>query len=50
MNPALRKKIQLGLLAAIALAALRSGYILYQRHEQKAQQAAKAEAPPLDPS
>src|SRR5262249_45767945 len=50
MTPELRKKIQLGLLAGITLAALRTGYILYQRHEQKAEQTQKQEAPSLDPS
>ena len=50
MTPELRKKIQLGLVAGIALAGLRTGYILYQRHEQKAEQAKKQEAPALDPS
>jgi len=50
MTPELRKKIQLGLLAGIALATLRTGYILYQRHEQKAEHTKKQEAPPLDPS
>jgi hypothetical protein len=50
MTPELRKKIQLGLLAGIALAALRTGCILYERHEQKAEQSKKQEAPSLDPS
>jgi hypothetical protein len=50
MTPELRRKIQLGLVAGIALAALRTGYILYHRHEQKAEQTKQQQAPPLDPS
>ena len=50
MTPELRRKMQLGLLAGIALAALRTGYILYQRHEQKAEQTKRVQAQPLNPS
>lgn len=50
MSPEARKRIQLALLAGIALAALRTGYILYERHQEKAEQTKKQEAPPLDPS
>ena len=41
-----RKKIQLVFAAAITIAALRTGYILYQRHEDAAAPV-KKEAPPL---
>jgi hypothetical protein len=50
MRPEARKRIQLALLAGIALAALRTGYILYERHQEKAEQTKKQEAPPLDSS
>ena len=43
-----KRKIQLVLAIAIAVAALRAGYVLYQRHSEKAEQAAK-QAPPLNP-
>lgn len=42
-----RQKVQLVLAAAIAVAALRTGYILYQRHEANTPQP-KAPPPPLN--
>ena len=50
MSPEARKRIQLALLAGIALAALRTGYILYERHQEKAEQTRKQESPPIDSS
>jgi hypothetical protein len=44
-----KKKIQLVLLLAIAIAAIRTVYILYQRHSEKIKQAEKTTAPPLNP-
>ena len=35
MSPEIRKRIQLALLAALALATLRAGYIFYERHEDQ---------------
>src|ERR1700720_5060585 len=35
MSPEAKQKLQLALLLAMAVAALRTGYILYQRHEDK---------------
>lgn len=35
MSPEAKQRIQLALLAAFAVAALRTGYILYQRHEDR---------------
>jgi hypothetical protein len=50
ITPEAKKRIQLVLLLAIALAAIRTGYILYQRHSEKAAQAGKhAAPPPLNP-
>jgi hypothetical protein len=46
MSPQARKKIQLFLYLALAVAATRTGYILYQRHAENAEPA-KKEAPPL---
>jgi hypothetical protein len=48
MTPEAKQKIQLVLVIAIAVAALRAGYVVYQRHEEQAEQAAK-QAPPLNP-
>jgi hypothetical protein len=47
--PQAKRKIQLFLLAAIVLAAVRSGYILYERHAENAEQVKKQAAPPLNP-
>ena len=49
ITPEAKQKIQLFLLAAIVLAAARSGYILYERHEANSQQVNKESAPPLSP-
>src|ERR1700726_4086646 len=35
MSPEAKQKLQLALLLAMAVAALRTGYILYQRHEDR---------------
>ena len=43
-----RKKIQLVLILAMAITAIRVGWIFYERH-QEAQAPAKKEAPPLNP-
>ncbi len=43
-----KKKIQLFLWAIVVIAAVRTGYILYQRHAEQTAQTAKA-APPLNP-
>jgi hypothetical protein len=48
MTPEAKQKIQLVLVIAIAVAALRAGYVLYERHSERAEQAAK-QAPPLNP-
>jgi hypothetical protein len=48
INPALKRKIQVALVAAIAVAAARAGYIVYQRHVTKIEEARK-QAPPLNP-
>lgn len=51
MSPELKQRIQIVLAAAIAIAAIRTGYILYQRHEANSKQAQKqnAAAPALNP-
>ena len=48
MTPELKKRIQILLLAAIALAAIRAVYIFYQRRGQRAEDA-KTQAPPPNP-
>jgi hypothetical protein len=48
MNAEAKQKIQLVLVIAIAVAALRAGYIVYQRHAERTEHAAK-QAPPLNP-
>jgi hypothetical protein len=48
MSAGLKHKIQLVLLVAIAVAAVRTGYVLYQRHTEKARQS-KAATPSLNP-
>src|SRR5213595_2726845 len=48
ITPEAKRKIQLFLLAVIALAAVRAGYILYQRHAENIQQQKKQAAPPLN--
>jgi hypothetical protein len=49
ITPEAKQKIQLLLLAAIALAAVRTGYILYQRHAESIEQQKKQAARPLNP-
>src|SRR5882724_1250747 len=48
MTSEAKKKIQLVLVIAIAVAALRAGYVVYERHSERAEQAAKP-VPPLNP-
>jgi hypothetical protein len=48
MTSEAKQKIQLLLAIAIAVAALRAGYVVYERHNERAEQAAK-QAPPLNP-
>ncbi len=48
ISPELKQKIQLVLLIAIAVAAVRAGYILYQRHVTRLEEA-RRQAPPLNP-
>jgi hypothetical protein len=43
-----KRKLQIGLVLAIAVAAIRTGYILYERHIDETQQV-KSQAPPLNP-
>src|ERR1700733_15415685 len=45
---AVKQKLQIVLVFAIAVAALRTGYILYARHAESIEQARK-QAPPLNP-
>jgi hypothetical protein len=50
MRPELKQRIQIVLVIAILLAAVRSGWILYKRHSEKAAQTAhKPAAPGLNP-
>src|SRR5438094_978945 len=49
ITPEAKRKIQLLLLAVIALAAVRAGYVLYQRHAESIEQKKKQAAPPLNP-
>ena len=44
----MKQKVQIALIFAVAVAALRTGYILYERHEDNIEQGAK-QPPPLDP-
>jgi hypothetical protein len=48
MTSEAKHKIQLALMIAIAVAALRAGYVVYQRHSERTEQTAK-QAPPLNP-
>jgi hypothetical protein len=48
MTSEAKQKIQLVLVIAIAVAALRAGYVVYERHTEGAEQSAK-QAPPLNP-
>lgn len=49
MTDETRQKIQLVLAVAIAVAALRTGYIFYERHEANSKPVVKVAAPPLNP-
>ena len=48
MTSEAKHKIQLVLVIAIAVAALRAGYVVYERHTERAEQSSKP-APPLNP-
>jgi len=48
MTSEAKQKIQWVLVIAIAVAALRAGYVVYERHSERTEQAAK-QAPPLNP-
>jgi hypothetical protein len=48
MTSEAKQKIQLVLVIAIAVAALRAGYVVYERRSERVEQAAK-QAPPLNP-
>src|SRR6476660_10125478 len=48
MNSEAKHKIQLVLVIAIAVAALRAGYVVYERHNEQSEQTAR-QAPPLNP-
>ena len=50
-NPEVKQKIQLALALAIAVAAIRTGYVLYERHasNRKETQTQAQAAPPLNP-
>ena len=43
-----KRKIQLLLVFAIAVAALRAGYVVYERHSERSEQS-RPQAPPLNP-
>jgi hypothetical protein len=49
MSPGLKKKIQLLLVAAIVISGARAAYIVYERRTEKAAEAKKQQAPPLNP-
>jgi hypothetical protein len=50
MSPELKNRIQVALALAIAIAGIRTGYILYERHASNSNQAeTPAAAPPLNP-
>lgn len=51
INPDVKQKIQIALALAIAVAAVRTAYVLYERHAENKQetQPAAAAAPPLNP-
>jgi hypothetical protein len=48
MTSEAKQKIQLVLVIAIAVAALRAGYVVYERHSERTEQTTK-QAPPLNP-
>src|SRR5678815_4921776 len=50
INPDVKQKIQIALALAIAVAAVRTAYVLYERHsEDKRETQPAAAAPPLNP-
>jgi len=50
INPDVKQKIQIALALAIAVAAVRTAYVLYERHaEGKQETQPAAAAPPLNP-
>lgn len=49
MSPETKQRVQLVLALAIAVAAIRAGYIFYQRHEADRRVVEKPAAPPLNP-
>ena len=48
MSPEFKQRIQIFLAAAVVIAAVRTAYILYERHTENAE-SAKTQAPPLNP-
>src|SRR5207253_6454004 len=48
-NPEVKQKIQLALALAIAIAAIRTGYVLYERHASNKKETQAQAAPPLNP-
>ena len=48
-NPEVKRKIQLALALAIAVAAIRTGYVLYERHASSKKETQAQAAPPLNP-
>src|SRR5499427_3771338 len=49
MSPEVKQRVQIALAAAIALAGIRAGYILYQRHQETQSEQKKAQAGALQP-
>lgn len=49
MSPEVKQRVQIALAAAIALAGIRAGYILYERHEQAQSEQKKAQGGALQP-
>jgi hypothetical protein len=48
-NPEVKQKIQLALALAITVAAVRTGYVLYERHASNNKESQAKAAPPLNP-
>jgi hypothetical protein len=49
MNPDVKHKIQFALAVAIAIAGIRTAYVLYERHADKMKETQAQAAPPLNP-
>ena len=49
IDPSAKQKIQLVFIAAIAIAAIRTGYVLYERHSGSEKEQQTQVAPPLNP-